>query len=1298
MAGRQASNNITRYAGLQVQTSALGVNIPVGWGTFRCKCNLVDYLDFKSKAQQASTGKGGGSTTTGYSYSATVILALCEGQIDAVTTVYVDSKVYTNGSKTALAQAGLSLSTGAVGQAVWSYLTSSHPSHAIGYSGLAICYASNYNLGSSAQTPNHSFEVVRTSSYGVGSTKDADPSLVISDFFTNTRYGVPSWRSGLLGSLTQYQNYCLAAALLISPVIDSQRSASDFLTEILRATNSTCVWSEGLLKFIPYGDASLTGNGKTYTPNNTVVYALNDDNFVPASKDEDPVLVDIMDQSDAYNVIQLEYLDRTNQYNMAIALASDAANVAQYGMRRKDPDTVHCICDPNVAAISAQLYLQRTLYIRAQYKFTLSWAFALLEPGDIVEITDDGLGLSSYPVRIIQIDEDEEGNYAITAEDFPIGVANSPLYTMQPGVGYQVNQGADPGGVEANLLLNSDNISQPGWGFFNLSYALHGASDQYGLGTANPLVPVPGSGQSNLAANASGATSTTLSATTLVDSPAGSLIVVWAAVSTGTINGVSDSAGNSYTAGTAKSTSDGKTLRPFYKLNAAHLSAGGTITVTCGTAASNKYLSASTTQSLTALDVSGAGTSGSSTSPSISTGTLAQAGEVVFGATLVSGGNADAFTESAGFFTLTGAGIGAADFLHSGGANAGSTASVTYHPALGTSRNWASNVLSFKAVATQHYVYQSIAAFAGSSYTFSVCLQANAYNACQIQISDFVANSVYANIDLSAGAVHDAGVLSGNAVFVSANVRASLVSGIWVCTITAQFPTSTLIYGVVLASDNSFNTSFIGLSNGAVNMSQPQIWQGVDDGRTYAATTSAPAAPVIFNPPSVLNSAGNSAWAAVAGGPNWGGAYVWVSVDGGSNYSRIGTIDAAARYGVATANYGSHADPDSADTLSLDLGASGAALTSAASAAADNGGTLCLLDQELICFSTATLTNPSRYDLSAYIRRGYLNSTVAAHVTGATFVRLDSAIFEYPYYATNVGQVLYTKFQSFNLWGQAPVELSDCIAYPFVPGAVGATAPGGSAWTATAISLANAGQAVPAIEIFGAADNPSATGVVFYYRVTGTGPWVSAGLHPVTTTVYNITSVASGQTYDVGVAYQVNGVVGAVTVVATGLVVGSYPGSANYSPGSTIISTSAAGAGNITCPSGSYGNISIALTGADGGDAEYFVGGLGGPVAQITGGQGGKAVKKVAAVPGTTTVIWNLGTAGTTGFFNGQAGNGTASTVTTPALTANGGKGGNFTSGAPGAGGAATGGDTNTTGGTGAGARSNGSITITCLA
>ncbi len=395
-----------RYAGIQVQTSALGVQMPVGWGTFRCKCNLVWYNNFKSKAQQA-VAKGG--TTTGYNYSASLILGLCEGPIVDIPTIWVDSKAYvsnaaapgsagnyliTSGaanrvSKTALAQAGLSMATGAIGQAVWSYLTSNYPAQAIGYSGLCIIYAANYPLDSGAGTPQHSFEV--QSNFTLQSSlhlPDANPEGVLTDFFTNARYGLPNWASGLLdgASFGVYSTYCLAANLLVSPVLDQQRQASDFLQEMMTATNSNLLWSEGLLKIVVYGDTAATGNGATYTPNLMPVYALADDHFIPQADGDDALFVDIQDQSDAYNIVQFEYLDRTNAYSTAIATANDTANIEQFGRRKQDPTTVHVLCDPTVAQNAAQLYLQRTLYIRKQFKFTVGWQFALLEPGDIVTL------------------------------------------------------------------------------------------------------------------------------------------------------------------------------------------------------------------------------------------------------------------------------------------------------------------------------------------------------------------------------------------------------------------------------------------------------------------------------------------------------------------------------------------------------------------------------------------------------------------------------------------------------------------------------------------------------------------------------------------------------------------------------------------------------------------------------------------------------------------------------------------------------------------------------------------------
>jgi hypothetical protein len=859
MAGRSAAAVITRYAGLQVQTSALGVNIPVGWGTFRCKCNLVDYLDFKSVAQKAAASGKGGSTVTGYSYSASVILAVCEGPIDGISIIYVNGKVLTDGTTTALTQAGLSLSTGAVGQSPWPYLTTNHPDHAIGYSGLAICHAANYPLDSGATTPNHSFEVQRLTSFGVSGTKDADPSRVVADFFGNGRYGVPGWAAGLLdtASLTtaagSYQAYCLAAGLLVSPVIDQQTSASAFLTELFKATNSTCVWSEGVLKFIPYGDTALSGNGKTYTPNLTPVYALDDDAFVPGEDGKAPVQADIQDQSDAWNVVQLEYLDRTNQYNMGIALASDAANVAQYGMRRKDPDTVHCICDPAVAAISAQLYLQRTLYVRAQYRFTLGWMYALLEPGDIVEITDAGLGLSAYPVRIIQIDEDEKYRLAVIAEDFPVGVSHTPLYAMQTGQGTQANHGVDPGGVEANLLLRSADFTSTAWTAFDLAITAGAA--------ANPLTG---------AADAQKLTPTT-------------------------------------------------------------------------------------------------------------------AGAV-------------------------------------------------------------------------HDVSQSLAAFSGANYTFQVYLKAAGYAGAILTLDDAGgADQASVQVDLSAAAITGTGT-GGSGRLVDCGIS-SLGSGWCLVWLTAQIAATTITAQINVA-DNSGAASFAGDGASGLYAFGAQVYQGLA-GRPYASTTTAAAGPLIFNPPSVITRGGLETWAAVAGGPDWAGAYVWVSLDGGSTYEQVtdagGYLAAgAARFGALTATFAVGADPDTANTCSVDLGPSGGELTAAADAVADGAGTLCLVDNELISFSGATLTAANRYDLAGYIRRGVEGTAIASHSAGAPFVRLDGAPIVLPWLPSQAGLSAFVKFQSFNAWGHAQ-SLADCVAYPITPATnpAGTSPNGNTAYGGELVATAN---------------------------------------------------------------------------------------------------------------------------------------------------------------------------------------------------------------------------------------------------
>lgn len=439
--GRTQSNAPTRLNGIQVQSSVAGSAIPMGWGTFRVSANLLWYGGFKSTAiKQKAGGKGGGSQVTGYNYSASVVMGVCAGPIDTIRTVYKDQTAL-NG----VSAAGLTLVKGDLSQAPWSYLSTSFPAQAIGYSGIAYVAASNYALSTSATLPNHSFEV----QMGGRVTDDANPKDIVWNFLG----AVPYWQTSWQADYTAYGNYCLAAGLLLSPVIDSQRAAQDFLTEILLASNSDCVWSEGLLKIVPYADAPVAGNGVTFTPDLTPIYALDDSCFIPEEDGGEPVLVSINKDDDAWNYIQVEYLDRAQQYNTQVVPGTDPASIDQWGKRiNSSPYSLHSICDRDVAARLAQILVQRTANVRRTFQFSLPWNYCLLDPMDLVSITSGDL--DDVLVRITEISEASDGLLDITAEEMLVGTASPPLISRQTPAGYVGNYEADPGNVVAPVMVN----------------------------------------------------------------------------------------------------------------------------------------------------------------------------------------------------------------------------------------------------------------------------------------------------------------------------------------------------------------------------------------------------------------------------------------------------------------------------------------------------------------------------------------------------------------------------------------------------------------------------------------------------------------------------------------------------------------------------------------------------------------------------------------------------------------------------------------------------------------------------
>src|ERR1051325_519304 len=152
--------------------------------------------------------------------------------------------------------------------------------------------------------------------------------------------GVYSFNAGLEGEhvlityawvnqLINYRSWCALMQLGISPAYTDQTAANSLLDDIAKYTFSEWVWSSGVLDLVPRGSITMTNGTSTYTAP-TALFDLTDDDYLPnqggggsssASTSDDPVIVTRNRQSDQDNDIQLEFVDRSNQYATAIAEA-----------------------------------------------------------------------------------------------------------------------------------------------------------------------------------------------------------------------------------------------------------------------------------------------------------------------------------------------------------------------------------------------------------------------------------------------------------------------------------------------------------------------------------------------------------------------------------------------------------------------------------------------------------------------------------------------------------------------------------------------------------------------------------------------------------------------------------------------------------------------------------------------------------------------------------------------------------------------------------------------------------------
>lgn len=208
--------------------------------------------------------------------------------------------------------------------------------------------------------------------------------------------------------------------------------------------------------------------------------------------------------------------------------------------------------------------------------------------------------------------------------------------------------------------------------------------------------------------------------------------------------------------------------------------------------------------------------------------------------------------------------------------------------------------------------------------------------------------------------------------------------------------------------------------------------------------------PIVFEPTDELGG-GNVVMCAVSGkNPAlWGGANVYVSNQANGTYVNVGKVG-PARMGVLSADFGTvpvnqnGLTVDQIHTLAVDLTESAGALGSGTVLDATSLADPCYVGGEIISYATATLTAASKYNLNYLVRGAFGTETaIVDHPAGTPFARLDGAVASFPFNVNQIGQTIYIKFQSFNIWNGGLQSLADvpAVAYTITGAALASPLP-----------------------------------------------------------------------------------------------------------------------------------------------------------------------------------------------------------------------------------------------------------------
>lgn len=261
-----------------------------------------------------------------------------------------------------------------------------------------------------------------------------------------------------LPSLNLTRAQCRANGLYGSLTMNAQQAASDWLKMLYQAANAAPAFVGSKLYSFPLSEVSAAGNGAVYnapTAPGPIANLSTENGDILSDGKNPPIKFNTKSRVNLPNVLQMQCISRTSNYNQINVEQPEAASIALYGVRKADPIVNNAVQDASIARMLLGIAVRKNQYGSDTFSFNMSSSWDMLSPMDLITITDLQAGINAVPVRLTSISEQQDGSLACEAEPFIYGMYAPlalPVSTQTPSGS---NVGNDPGTPNTPIFIEA---------------------------------------------------------------------------------------------------------------------------------------------------------------------------------------------------------------------------------------------------------------------------------------------------------------------------------------------------------------------------------------------------------------------------------------------------------------------------------------------------------------------------------------------------------------------------------------------------------------------------------------------------------------------------------------------------------------------------------------------------------------------------------------------------------------------------------------------------------------------------